>query len=114
MPSLTSSKLSMKPSSRRISAIARFVREAGMLTSLWRARLPLRMRVSMSAIGSEMFIGLPARLRHAGQLAQQCALTEADAAQGETAHVAARTAAYEAAVVARHVVVGLALCLRDQ
>src|SRR5690348_4113432 len=104
----------MKPSSRRISAMARLVREAGMLTSVWRARLPLRMRVSMSAIGSDTFIGLPARLRHAGQLAQQCAFAEADAAQAETAHVAARAATHEAPVVARHVVVRLALCLRDQ
>src|SRR3954447_11634718 len=104
----------MKPSSRRISAIARFVFEAGMLTSLWRARLPLRMRVSMSATGSDTFIRLPARLRHAGQLAQQRPFAEADAAQAETAHVATRAATHEAAVVARHVVLRLALCLRDQ
>src|SRR4051794_10601220 len=104
----------MKPSSRRISAIASFVREAGMRTSVWRARLPLRMRVSMSAMGSDTFICLPARLRHAGQLAEQRALAEADAAQRETTHVAARAAAHEAAVVARHRMRVLALLLRDQ
>src|SRR3990172_5026361 len=68
-PSRASSKFSMKPSSRRISAIARLVREAGTMISVWRARLPLRMRVSMSAMGSEMFIVLPARLGHAAEVA---------------------------------------------
>src|SRR5688572_30277920 len=99
-PSRVSSKASMKPSSRRISAMARFVLDAGTRTSVWRARLPLRIRVSMSATGSDTFIRLPARLGHAGQLAQQCALAEADTAQGEAAHVAPRTAADVAAVVA--------------
>src|SRR3954454_13772455 len=96
--SLTSSNVSMKPSSRRISAIARLVREAGTMTSVWRARVPLRMRVSMSAIGSDMLFGLPARLGHAWQLAHQRALAEADAAQAEATHVAARAAAHEASV----------------
>ena len=36
----------MKPSSFRIRAIASLVREAGTSISSWRARLPLRMRVS--------------------------------------------------------------------
>ena len=49
----------MKPSSLRMRAISRLVREAGTTTSAWRARDALRMRVSMSAIGSEMFIGAP-------------------------------------------------------
>ena len=47
----------MKPSSLRMRAIASFVRYAGIETSSWRARLALRMRVSMSAMGSEMFMG---------------------------------------------------------
>ena len=47
----------MKPSSLRMRAISRFVRDAGTTTSVWRARDALRTRVSMSAIGSEMFIG---------------------------------------------------------
>ena len=46
----------MKPSSLRMRAISRFVREAGTMTSVWRARDALRTRVSMSAIGSETFI----------------------------------------------------------
>ena len=45
----------MKPSALRMRAISRFVREAGTTTSVWRAREALRTRVSMSAIGSEMF-----------------------------------------------------------
>src|SRR5687768_10303852 len=104
----------MKPSSLRMRAMASFVREAGIRISSWRARLPLRTRVSMSAMGSETFIALPARLRHAGQLAQQCSLAEADSAQAEAAHEAPRAAADETAVVALHFVLWLALCLRDQ
>src|SRR4051794_29162499 len=98
-PSLASVKSSMKPSSLRILAMASLVREAGTMTSSWRARLALRMRVSMSAMGSEMFICLPARLGHARQLAHEGVLAEADAAQRETAHEPARTAADHAAVV---------------
>ena len=46
----------MKPSSVRMRAISRLVRDAGTTTSVWRARAAFRTRVSMSAIGSEMFI----------------------------------------------------------
>src|SRR3990172_10741587 len=94
-PSRASSKPSMKPASERIWAMARLVRDAGKRTSEWRARLPLRMRVSMSAMGSEMFIGLPARLGYAGQLAHQRAFAETDAAQPEAAHVGARATAHQ-------------------
>ena len=98
--SLTSA---MKPSSLRMRAISRLVREAGTTTSVCRARDALRMRVSMSAIGSEMFIGaLPARLGDARQLAEQRTLAEADAAQREPAHEGARSAAHGAAVIAAH------------
>src|SRR5262245_27427590 len=91
----------MKPSSLRMRAISRFVREAGTTTSVCRAREALRTRVSMSAIGSEMFIAsLPARLRDAGQLTPQGALPEADPAQREPPHVGPRSAADIAAVVA--------------
>ena len=38
-------------------ASARFVRDAGTTTAVCRARDALRTRVSMSAMGSEMFIG---------------------------------------------------------
>src|SRR5512132_1999519 len=100
-PSCSSRTPAMKPSSTRIRAISRFVRDAGTTTSVWRAREAFRTRVSMSAIGSEMFIWvLPARLRDARQLAQQGALPEADPAQGEPAHVGARAPAHEAPAVA--------------
>src|SRR5918995_2881811 len=46
----------MKPSSARIRAISRFTRDDGMLSSRCRATLALRMRVSMSAIGSVTFM----------------------------------------------------------
>src|SRR6188472_205463 len=72
------------------------------------------MRVSMSAMGSEIFMGLPARLGHTRQLAQQGALPEADAAQGEATHVAARSSADGATVVAPDVVPLLALRLGDE
>src|SRR6266540_2858588 len=105
----------MKPSSLRIRAISRFVREAGTTTSVWRAREALRILVSMSAMGSEMFIDfLPARLRNAGQLAQQGSLPEADPAQGEPTHVATRSAAHGAAVIGANAELRLALCLGDE
>jgi len=46
----------MKPSSVRIRAISRFTLDEGSVTSRCRAALALRMRVSMSAIGSVLFI----------------------------------------------------------
>src|SRR5215210_4691785 len=113
-PSWCSSNDSMKPSSWRMWAIARLVLDAGTRISVWRARLPFRIRVSMSATGSDTFMGLPARLRHAGQLAQQCALTEADSAQPKAAHVAPRPTTDVAAVVGLHRLVRLALLLRDE
>src|SRR6185503_11538534 len=104
----------MKPSSLRMRAISRFVREAGTMTSVWRARDALRTRVSMSAIGSEMFIrDLPARLGDARQLALEGALPEADSAQREAAHERARTAADEAAVVSPDAELRLPTCLGD-
>jgi hypothetical protein len=58
-PSCSSRTSAMKPSSLRMRAISRFVRDAGTTTSVWRAREAFRTRVSMSAIGSEMFIWIP-------------------------------------------------------
>src|SRR5215218_11220598 len=113
-PARSSWTSAMKPSSLRMRAISRFVREAGTITSVWRARDALRTRVSMSAIGSEMFIGsLPARLRHAGQLAHERSLAEADAAQREPAHECPGTAAHGAPVVLLDLVLGRPLGLGD-
>src|SRR5512132_116386 len=56
----------------------------------------------------------PARLRHAGQLAHERALTETDPAQPELAHVATRAAADLAPVVGLHLVLRRSLGLEDQ
>src|SRR4051794_34556664 len=76
-----------KPSSRRISARRFFTLEAGTSTSVLRARMPLRIRVRKSAIGSVMFSSLPARLDDAGNLALQRQATEAQATQLKLPHV---------------------------
>src|SRR5215210_1224326 len=70
----------------------------------------------MSAIGSEMFICLflPARLRHAGQLAEERTLPEADAAEREATHEGARSSAHGAAVIRLHGVLRGSLRLCDQ
>src|SRR6476659_10029404 len=113
-PSCSSLTSAMKPSSLRMRAISRLVRDAGTTTSVCRARDAFRTRVSMSAIGSEMFIGfLPARLGDARQLAQERTLPEADAAQREPPHVGPRAAAHDAAVIRLHLVLRLARGLRD-
>src|SRR5829696_10452995 len=99
-PSCSSLTSAMKPSSLRMRAISRLVRDAGTTTSVCRAREAFLTRVSMSAIGSEMFMGfLPARLGDARQLAQERTLPEADAAQSEAPDEGARPAAHGAAVV---------------
>src|SRR6476659_1183827 len=113
-PSCSSVAWAMKPSSLRMRASSRLGRDAGTTTSVWRARDALRTRVSMSAIGSEMFIGfLPARLGDARQLAQERTLPEADAAQREPSHVGPRPTAHRAAVIRLHLVLRLARGLRD-
>src|SRR6476620_2916048 len=113
-PSRSSLTAAMKPSSWRMRAISRFVRDAGTTTSVWRARDAFRTRVSMSAIGSEMFIGvLPTRLRDARQLAQERTLPEADATEREPTHEGTRAPAHEAAVVAADLVLGCPARLRD-
>src|SRR6478736_8578036 len=115
LPSCSSRTSAMKPSALRMRAISRLVRDAGMTTSVWRAREAFRTRVSMSAMGSEMFMQvLPARLRDARQLALEGALPEADAAQVEAAHERARPAADDAAVISADPELRLALCLCDQ
>src|SRR5450756_1104060 len=102
-PSRPSLKEAMKPSSTRMRAISRFTLDVGTTTSRWCARDALRIRVSMSAIGSETFMaGSPARLRHARDLAREGALPEADAAEREPAHVRTGPATQRAPVVALH------------
>src|SRR5207342_412504 len=114
-PSCSSVTSAMKPSSLRMRAISRLVRDAGTTTSVCRARDAFRTRVSMSAIGSEMFIGfLPARLGDARQLAQERTLPEADAAEREPPDEGARPSAHGAAVIRLHLVLGGPLRLCDQ
>src|SRR5690348_1518937 len=79
-------------------AISVFNLEAGTSTLGWRARIALRTRVSMSAIGSLVISLLPASLDHAGDLAVEGELAEAQAADAELAQEAARTSATPAAI----------------
>src|SRR5579871_5360349 len=68
-----------------------------MSTRVCLAVTALRIRVSMSAIGSVIF-PLPAALRHARDVAFQGELPEAETAERELPHVGARAAAQMAAV----------------
>src|SRR5713226_1881126 len=83
-------------------AISAFSRDAGMSTRVCLAVTALRIRVSMSAIGSVISFALsfrlPAALRHPGDVALERQLAEAQAAQPELPHVGARPAAQVAAV----------------
>src|SRR5262245_47650721 len=88
-----------------------------MCTSWCIATLALRMRVSMSAIGSVIVIvGLPspARLGHARHLAGVHELAQADPAEAELSVERARPTAPAAPVVRTDLVLGLALLLLDQ
>src|ERR1035438_7120252 len=86
-------------------ALSVFSLEAGTSTLGWRARMALRSRVSMSAIGSlvipalQLFLWLsPARLRDAGDFPVQRQLAEAQPADAELAQKRARPSAAPAAV----------------
>src|SRR3954471_10509043 len=97
-----------------MAARASFSLEDGMRTVSCIATLALRMRVSMSAIGSVIVIAAsppasPTGLRHAGQLAGVRQLAHADAAQPEVAVDRARAAAPAATRVGAHLELGLAL-----
>src|SRR5262249_27329832 len=82
-----------------------FILEVGMAACSCSALLALRMRVSMSAIGSVSTVSLlPARLRHAGNRALVGKLAQADPAKGELAEDRARAAAPVAARVVAHLV----------
>src|SRR6478736_6452441 len=88
-----------------------------MRTSSCIATLALRMRVSMSAIGSVIVIvrrPSPARLGDAGDLAGVHELAQADPAQAELAVDRARPTAPAASAVGPDLVLGLALLLLDQ
>src|SRR5687767_837596 len=126
-PAPTTSNPRMKPSSRRTCAMATFMRDEGISTRGWCARDALRMRVSISAMGSvstsppniggvlEVWIHhfsntnvlsryanhvlLPARLRDARNLPAKGELPETDPAEGELANECARPTTAPAPVV---------------
>src|SRR4051794_23156098 len=99
-------------------ARASFSFEDGMRTVSCIATLPLRIRVSMSAMGSVMVIRLPppspAGLRHARHLAGMDHLPKTDPAQPELTEDRARPTAAPAAGIGPHPELGLALLLLDQ
>src|SRR5215467_8254124 len=83
-------------------AISVFSFEAGTSTFGWRAATAFRTRVSMSAMGSLVIVllleFLPTGLGHAGDLAIQSELAEAQAADAELAQKRPRPPAAPAAV----------------
>src|SRR3954453_13781292 len=97
-------------------ARASFSFEDGILISSWYATLPLRMRVSMSAIGSVIVIASPSPtgLRHARHLAGVDHLAVADAAESDLAVHGTRPAAPAAPRVAAHLELRLALLLLNK
>src|SRR5579872_1652862 len=106
-------------------AMSAFSRDAGMSTRVCLAVTALRIRASMSAIGSVMsalssfqlsasrLSALPAALGDARDVAFERELAEAQAAQRELAHVRARAAAEAAAVAQPDLVLRRFQFLRD-
>src|SRR5690348_14196182 len=85
-------------------AMLSFIFEAGITTRVCRARIALRMRVSISATGSVMFIrlllaDLPARLGYAWQFPTQRQLPKTNAAQAKLTHIGTRAPTDAAAVM---------------
>src|SRR3954447_10722327 len=97
-------------------ASASFSFDDGIRTLSCMATLALRMRVSMSAIGSVIVIGAPpspAGLRDTGQLTGVRQDAHADTAQPELAVHGVGPAATAASGVCPHLELGLALLLLD-
>src|ERR1700709_1782906 len=106
----------MYPCSVRIRASSRLNRLEGISTVSCAAMMPLRIRVRKSAMGSVIDIvppALPARLRHAGDVAVVSQLPQADAAEAELAVDGARPAATAAARVRPRLVLRRARHARD-
>src|SRR2546423_8939139 len=105
-----------------MAASASFSFEDGMTTSSCMATFPLRIRVSMSAMGSVMVMVVPTRRRswlprglgHAGDLARMGHLPQADPAQAEPAVDGFGAATPVAAGVGPHLELGLSLLLLDE
>src|ERR1043166_1352270 len=96
-------------------AISVFIFDTGMSTRRCFDPQALRMRVSMSAIGSVMLMWslLPAGLADAGDHARERQLPETNPAQPETAEERARAAAARAPVVLADGELRLPLALLD-
>src|SRR5271166_2759490 len=106
----------MKPSRSRMAASASFSFDPGIFTvSNW-AELALRIRVSMSAMGSVivMVALLPARLGDSGHLAGVHHRPQADTAQPELSVDGLWTAASLAPRIGPDLELGCALLLLDQ
>src|SRR5688500_6746400 len=105
----------MYPSSLRTRAISSFMREVGISAVSCIALLALRIRVSMSAIGSvSISRSLPTALRHAGDGALMRQRAQADPAEAELLEDGARPAALGAARVLAHLEALLARLLDDE
>src|ERR671918_614983 len=106
----------MKLFSFRMRAISTFIVESGMSTRRCFDPQALRIRVSMSAIGSVMLMVVslsPARLGDARDQPVQRQLAEADTADAELPNECARPAAALTAIVLPHGELGLAPALLD-
>src|SRR5208283_5516828 len=86
--------------------------ECGISQRSCRASEELRMRESMSAMGS-VIMGSPARLDHAGNLAPEGEETEANSAELELAVIATRATAHLAAVAVARRELGSAIEFRE-
>src|SRR5678815_3560359 len=105
----------MYPSSWRRRAISSFMREVGMETESCIARFALRMRLSMSAIGSvSIACLLPTGLGHPWDRALVREVAQADPAELVPAEHGARPAAAIAARVGTDAVLLLALLLHAE
>src|SRR5581483_11539911 len=91
-----------KPSSCSTSATRRLSLDEGKSTFALRAVIALRMRVSISAIGSVIFFSLPARLHDARDVPAQRERAEAHTAQPELPHERARPPAQRATAPVAH------------
>src|SRR5437763_4916235 len=93
--------------------MATLMRENGISQLGCRAREALRMRVSMSAIGSLIVMRLPARFGHARDLTGEGQLPKADATQRKAADECARPSAQSAAIMRLHFEARRAIRLGD-
>src|SRR5436190_13327733 len=101
----------MKLFSFRMRATSVFIFDTGMSTRRCFDPQALRMRVSMSAIGSVMLMefSLPAGFANAGNHSRQRQFSEADAAEPEATQVGLGAAAAVAAALPAHLELGLEL-----